>query len=90
MDDVRAVMDAAGSERVARFGISEGGVMSVLFAPMYPERTPALVLYGSYSHFPTWVLPKGRLEAFLRVVEEGWETRATLPYFAPSKASDGT
>jgi pimeloyl-ACP methyl ester carboxylesterase len=88
MDDVRAVMDAAGSERVARFGISERGAMSVLFASMYPERTQALVLYGSYSHFPTWVLQKDRLEASLRVVEEGWEPRATLPYFAPSKASD--
>src|SRR6266542_1688223 len=41
MDDVRAVMDAVGSERAAVFGFSEGGVMSALFAATYPERTTA-------------------------------------------------
>jgi class 3 adenylate cyclase len=49
MDDVRAVMDAAGSERAALFGYSEGGPMSVLFAATYPHRTRALVLYGTYA-----------------------------------------
>ena len=47
VDDVRAVMDAAGSERAALFGISEGGPMSVLFAATHPERVSALVLYGA-------------------------------------------
>jgi class 3 adenylate cyclase len=46
MDDVRAVMDAAGSERAALMGWSEGVAMSVLFAATYPDRTSALVLYG--------------------------------------------
>ena len=54
MDDIRAVMDAAGSERAALFGLSEGGPMSVMFAATYPERTRALVLCGtfpvSYTH----------------------------------------
>jgi class 3 adenylate cyclase len=49
MDDVRAVMDAAGSERAAVFGPSEGVPMSVLFAATYPERTWALVLYGGMA-----------------------------------------
>src|SRR5690349_4583457 len=49
MDDVRAVMDAAGSERAAVFGVSEGGVMCALFAATYPERTSALALYGTYA-----------------------------------------
>lgn len=49
MDDVRAVMDAAGSERAAVFGISEGGTMSILFAATYPERTAALIVYGGYA-----------------------------------------
>jgi len=49
MDDVRAVMDAAGSEHAALFGISEGGPMSLLFAATYPQRARALVLYGSYA-----------------------------------------
>src|SRR5436190_22248000 len=50
MDDVRAVMDAAGSERAALFGVSEGGPMSLLFAATYPQRVRALILYGTYSH----------------------------------------
>jgi class 3 adenylate cyclase len=49
MDDVRAVMDAAGSKKAALFGVSEGGSMSVLFAATHPERTSALVLYGSIA-----------------------------------------
>src|SRR6266576_2942010 len=49
MDDVRAVMDAAGSERAALFGYSEGGPLCVLFAATHPARTAALVLYGSYA-----------------------------------------
>ena len=47
MDDVRAVMDAAGSERAAILGVSEGGPMSALFAATYPDRVWALVLDGS-------------------------------------------
>ena len=88
MDDVRAVMDAAGSERAALFGISEGDAMSVLFAATYPERTQALVLCGTYSHFSTWVLANEKLEEFLSVIEQSWGTGASLPYFAPTKASD--
>ena len=47
MDDVRAVMDAVGSERAVVFGVSEGGPMSMLFAATYPERTIALALFGT-------------------------------------------
>ena len=49
MDDVRAVMDAAGSERAAFFGFSEGGAMALLFAATYPERTRALALWGAMA-----------------------------------------
>ena len=49
MDDVRAVMDAAGSTSAALCGYSEGGPMSVLFAATYPERVRALVLYSTYA-----------------------------------------
>jgi pimeloyl-ACP methyl ester carboxylesterase len=49
MDDVRAVMDAAGTETAALFGYSEGGPMSILFAATYPERVRALVLYSTYA-----------------------------------------
>ena len=47
MDDVRAVMDAVGSERAAILGVSEGGPMSILFAATYPERLWGLVLAGA-------------------------------------------
>jgi pimeloyl-ACP methyl ester carboxylesterase len=49
MDDIRAVMEAAGSERAALVGLSEGAPMSVLFAATYPERAAALVLYGGIA-----------------------------------------
>src|SRR6478609_11362844 len=48
MDDLRAVMDAAGSERAAVFGSSEGGALAILFSVTYPQRVSALVLYGAY------------------------------------------
>ena len=49
MEDVHAVMDAAGSERAALWGVSEGGAMCMLFAATYPERTSALVLVSSFA-----------------------------------------
>ena len=49
MDDVRAVMDAVGSERAALCGYSEGGVMCALFAATYPARTSGLIMVGSYA-----------------------------------------
>src|SRR4051812_29086224 len=50
VDDLRAVMDAAGSQRAALFGLSEGGPIGMLFAATYPERAHALVLYGTYAY----------------------------------------
>lgn len=49
MDDLRAVMEAAGTKRTALLGISGGGSLSILFAASYPERTVALILYGSFA-----------------------------------------
>ena len=51
MDDVRAVMDAAGSKRAAIMGFSEGGPLSLLFAASHPERSAALVLYGTGASY---------------------------------------
>lgn len=48
MDDIRAVMDAVGSERAALLGFSEGSALSCLFAASYPERTTGLILYDSF------------------------------------------
>ena len=52
MDDIRAVMDAAGIERAHLSGVSEGGPQSVLFAATYPDRVRSLTLYGTY---PSWM-----------------------------------
>ena len=88
MDDVRAVMDAVGSDSAALMGISEGGAMSMLFAATYPERCRAVVLYGTYGHFPTWVLPAQKFTAFIDLIQRGWGTGASISTFAPSKSND--
>jgi class 3 adenylate cyclase len=72
MDDVRAVMDAAGSERAALYGVSEGGAMSMLFAATYPERTRALVLYGCYARHPT--ITADSLAQHVELIERLWGT----------------
>ncbi|QPC89231.1 alpha/beta fold hydrolase [Mesorhizobium sp. INR15] len=88
MDDVRAVMDAAGSGRAALLGASEGAPMAMLFAATYPERTRALALYGGYAHFHKWVMPPEALQAFIDTAETAWGTGATLPHFAPGRVED--
>ena len=72
MGDVRAVMDAARSERAALFGVDTGGMMSIVFAATYPERTTAIVLTGTAAR-TLWAPdhPWGPTEAeYLRLVEE--------------------
>jgi pimeloyl-ACP methyl ester carboxylesterase/DNA-binding CsgD family transcriptional regulator len=88
MDDVRAVMDAAGSGRAALLGASEGAPMSILFAATYPERTRALVLYGGYAHFYSAVMGPEGLTGFLESAERTWGTGASLAAFAPGKVDD--
>jgi pimeloyl-ACP methyl ester carboxylesterase/DNA-binding CsgD family transcriptional regulator len=88
MDDVRAVMDAAGSGRAALLGASEGAPMSILFAATYPERTRALVLYGGYAHFYSAVMGADTLASFLEKAELTWGTGASLAAFAPGRVED--
>jgi len=83
MDDVRAVMDAAGSESAVLFGYFEGGPMSVLFAATYPERTRALVLFGTYARFWRAELEDDRNQAELEDVVSRWGDRSTVTIFAP-------
>jgi len=93
MDDVRAVMDAVGSERAALIGYSEGGPMCALFAATYPERTTALIMVGSYARrvrapdYPYGPTPEQR-DAFLESIEEQWGTPFALDIRAPSVAGD--
>jgi len=91
MDDVRAVMDAAGSERAALVGWSEGVAMSGLFAATYPERTWALVLYGgSARELRAPDYPWGPTEAeAMRFIEEEWRTTTERPAFAEEIARSG-
>ena len=87
MDDVRAVMDAASSERAALFGISEGGPMSLLFAATYPERASALALYGSFARHPT--VSADNIAENLQLIDRSWGTgEYYLRFLAPSRASD--
>ena len=66
MDDVRAVMDAAAADRAALVGVSEGGPMSIVFAATYPERSRALVLYGTLPRFIRPDFPYGRTREGVR------------------------
>lgn len=88
MDDVRAVMDAVGSRRAVLFGVSEGAAMLTLFAATYPDRTRALILYGAFAHFCSWVTPKDQVEAVLERLEKNWGTGESLAQLAPNLLSD--
>jgi class 3 adenylate cyclase len=99
MDDVRAVMDAAGSEEAALLGASEGGPMCALFAATYPERVRSLVMYGGFARgFPDgdypwattrWATNQEDVEAMLEVLEETWgDPQDLLGFWGPSIAED--
>jgi len=89
MDDVRAVMDAAGSHRAVLFGVSEGGPMSVMFSATYPKRTQALVLYGAFARHPTRSLglSQDEIEARYNIIRQAWGTGASALRLAPSQGS---
>lgn len=93
MDDVRAVMDAVGSERAALLGVSEGGPMCALFAATYPDRTSALIMFGSYARRTrTPDYPFGPTEAehetFYGQILEEWGGPVGLADRAPSRFHD--
>jgi class 3 adenylate cyclase len=94
MDDARAVMDAAGSERAALFGMSEGSTMCMLFAATYPERTSALVLWGAMARstwaddYPWAPSKEALLEANEELMSPFWGQGATIDVFSPSLAAD--
>jgi len=93
MDDVRAVMDAAGSKHAALFGVSEGGPMCALFAATYPERVSALIMYGSYAkrvwarEYPWAPTPEER-QRWYDQIEQGWGGAVDADTMAPSAADD--
>lgn len=93
MDDLRAVLDAVGSERAAVLGFSEGGSLAMLFAATYPERVQALVLFGAFARViqapdsPQGNLLSARIDELIRTVEEEWGEGHTLKRLFPSLAN---
>src|SRR5438309_1225377 len=96
MDDVRAVLEAVGSERAALFGHSEGGCMCTLFAATYPQRTTALITLGSFAKrrdpdddYP-WAPTAEDREREAVKVEQNWGhfRPEDVEYYAPSKVGD--
>ena len=65
MDDARAVMDAAHSERAVLLGISEGGSLAALFAASHPDRCTSLILYGAFAKFSGWYPTEEKLAGVL-------------------------
>jgi pimeloyl-ACP methyl ester carboxylesterase len=88
IDDLRAVMDAAGMEQAALLGISEGCPLAALFAATYPDRCRALVLCGGFARFTSWFPTEEALQQFLGYIDQAWGSGASLPFFAPSLAND--
>jgi pimeloyl-ACP methyl ester carboxylesterase/class 3 adenylate cyclase len=93
-DDIRAVMDAVGSERADLFGMSEGANMAGVFAASFPERVSGLVLYGPYARaspaesYP-WGIPREIREIATRdPEEETWGVGLSLALLAPSRLQD--
>jgi class 3 adenylate cyclase len=94
MDDVRAVMDAAGSERAALMGISEGAAMCILFAATYPDRAQALVLVGglarsTYAPDYEWALHAEDLIASgTELIAPHWGEGAVAEMTSPNRAEE--
>ena len=79
-DDIRAVMDAAGSERAAVLGFSEGGSMGSVFAAMHPERTRCLIVWGCQARFTQasdypWGMTRELYDQRLAALEREWPSR---------------
>ena len=96
MDDVRAVMDAAGSESAALMGVSEGGPLSMLFAAAHPERTRALILCGAEvkeertDDWPWGEATRADFEEWLdldRVIAD-WGNGLAADYIFPNRRGD--
>jgi pimeloyl-ACP methyl ester carboxylesterase/DNA-binding winged helix-turn-helix (wHTH) protein len=93
LDDVRAVMEAVGSERAVLMGVSEGGPLCSLFAATYPSRTEALVMIGSYARrlrdadYPWGPTPEDR-DRFCQTIIAQWGGPVGIEERAPSRVHD--
>jgi pimeloyl-ACP methyl ester carboxylesterase len=93
MDDLRAVMDAAGSKRAALLGTSEAGALNLLFSATHPDRTAALILLNSYARL-TWAedypygIRSNDAEQLLSAVESGWGKGVAFEALVASQADN--
>lgn len=94
MDDIRAVMDAVGSQKAVLFGHSEGGSVSALFAATYPNRTISLITFGIFAkrryapEYP-WAPTDEERQKLYNMIENSWGSGdMNLESLAPSKAND--
>lgn len=94
MDDIRAVMDAVGSEKAILFGHSEGGSVSALFAATYPNRVISLITFGifakrKYAQNYPWAPTDEERQGVYDMIENCWGSgEMNLETLAPSKAND--
>jgi pimeloyl-ACP methyl ester carboxylesterase len=92
-EDIRCVMDAAGSRRAALLGISEGGPAALWFAHAHPGRVERLLIWGSMARgtrapdYP-WMPERERYERWLEEIAAGWGGPVGMEFFAPSAAND--
>lgn len=93
MDDVRAVMEAVGSQRAFLCGVSEGGPLCALFAATYPEKTAGTIMIGSYAKriwapdYP-WAPTANQREKFFEYMKKNWGGPVGIEDRAPSMAHD--
>jgi pimeloyl-ACP methyl ester carboxylesterase/class 3 adenylate cyclase len=100
MEDLHAVLDAAGSERCALLGVSEGGPMSALCAATYPDRVAALALFGTYPTANPDRVPaelaemveraERRAAELTEIVDRHWGEGLAIEWFAPNLAGSPT
>jgi pimeloyl-ACP methyl ester carboxylesterase len=93
MDDVRAVMEAAGSQRAVLLGVSEGGPLCALFAATHPARTEGLIMIGSYARrmqapdYP-WGVTQDERDRFCQSILDQWGGPVGIEDRAPSRVAD--
>jgi class 3 adenylate cyclase len=93
MDDVLAVMDAAGSERAAICGTLEGGPMAAMFAATHPDRTDALIMYATFARATwapdyDWAWPTEERDWHMEQSVQRWGDGLIAAGVAPSQKDD--
>jgi pimeloyl-ACP methyl ester carboxylesterase len=93
VDDVRAVLDDLGSERVAMFGHTTGGAYAVMFAASEPERVSHLILASAFARMTRtddypWANPPEVRKALVELMVENWGTGTSAAGMVPSLAAD--